>query len=275
MKIKYFGTAAAEGWPGIFCRCDVCKKATELGGKNLRSRSQALIGDSLLVDFPPDSYYHMLHDGLNLPEIQHIIITHSHQDHFYPLDLNMRGNGFSDEVKGMLHIYGNAHVEKMFNETVSQAGAFCQLDKRLAFHLLENFVPLEIAGYKVTPLTALHDRRENCVIFLIEKDGKTLLYANDTGLFPDETYEFLQGRKLDLVSFDCTMMRVKEGTNHMGLADNVLVKEKLTELGCIHDGTEYVVTHFSHHGGLLHHELEEEAAKLGFIAAYDGLTVEF
>lgn len=26
MKIKYLGTAAAEGVPAIFCRCEVCRK---------------------------------------------------------------------------------------------------------------------------------------------------------------------------------------------------------------------------------------------------------
>lgn len=27
MKIKYLGTAAAEGVPAIFCRCEVCRKS--------------------------------------------------------------------------------------------------------------------------------------------------------------------------------------------------------------------------------------------------------
>lgn len=48
MKIQYLGTAAAEGWPGIFCNCPVCREAVRRGGKNIRSRSQALVDDSLL-----------------------------------------------------------------------------------------------------------------------------------------------------------------------------------------------------------------------------------
>ena len=31
MKIQYLGTGAAEGIPAIFCECDTCKKARELG----------------------------------------------------------------------------------------------------------------------------------------------------------------------------------------------------------------------------------------------------
>ena len=84
MKIQYLGTAAAEGWPGLFCRCEVCRRAREAGGKNIRTRSQALIDDAILMDFPPDTYLHMLRDGLPLPEIRTLLLTHSHQDHWYP-----------------------------------------------------------------------------------------------------------------------------------------------------------------------------------------------
>ena len=33
MKLQYLGTAAAEGWPALFCNCSACIKAKELGGK--------------------------------------------------------------------------------------------------------------------------------------------------------------------------------------------------------------------------------------------------
>ena len=56
MKLKYLGTAAAEGIPVLFCDCDVCKKSMQLGGRNIRTRSQAIIDNTLLIDFPPDTY---------------------------------------------------------------------------------------------------------------------------------------------------------------------------------------------------------------------------
>lgn len=33
MKITYYGTAAGEAWPGVFCRCELCEKARALGRK--------------------------------------------------------------------------------------------------------------------------------------------------------------------------------------------------------------------------------------------------
>ena len=58
MKIQYLGTAAAEGYPALFCECENCTKAKQLGGKNIRSRSQALIDDKLLIDYNADTNLH-------------------------------------------------------------------------------------------------------------------------------------------------------------------------------------------------------------------------
>ena len=49
MKIHYLGTAAAEGWPAVFCQCDACKAGKEMGGKNIRTRSSVLIDDELFA----------------------------------------------------------------------------------------------------------------------------------------------------------------------------------------------------------------------------------
>jgi phosphoribosyl 1,2-cyclic phosphate phosphodiesterase len=66
MELKYLGTAAAEGIPGIFCNCQYCMDARNQGGKNIRTRSQSIIDDHLLIDFPPDSYSHMLQYNISV-----------------------------------------------------------------------------------------------------------------------------------------------------------------------------------------------------------------
>ena len=83
MKIKYLGTAAAEGIPAMFCKCDNCNRARALGGKNIRTRSQALIDGKILIDFPADSYMHELRYGIDFSDIPALLITHVHEDHCY------------------------------------------------------------------------------------------------------------------------------------------------------------------------------------------------
>ncbi len=275
MKIKYLGTAAAEGWPGIFCNCEACLRAQKEGGKNLRTRSQTIIDDTLLVDFPPDSYFHMLHGGLHLPGIRDILITHTHQDHFYPDDLAFRCGGFASGVEGVLTLYGNDALKGKFDDYVTKSGWAESLLERLHCRELKEFEAAAVGGFLVTPLLARHDRREKCFLYLVEKEGKSLFYGNDTDDFPETTWSFLKDRKLDLVSLDCTMGKYAEGSNHMGIPDVIRTREKMLAMGCVRKNTVFVATHFSHNGNLLHNELENALQPCGFLVAYDSMEICF
>ena len=107
-----------------------------------------------------------------------------------------------------------------------------------------------------------------------DKDGKTMLYGHDTGLFVPETMAALKGRHLDFVMLDCTCGDEAEGTNHMGFSDDVIMRDRLRENGNVDDSTKLVITHFSHNGHLLHEELEKLANPEGFDVAYDGVVYE-
>ena len=95
MKIKFLGTAAFEGVPSLFCNCPTCRRAREAGGKNLRSRLQALVNEDLLIDFPPDTVWHSIRFGLDWQKINTCLITHSHSDHLYPEDVVQAEPGYS------------------------------------------------------------------------------------------------------------------------------------------------------------------------------------
>lgn len=69
MKVQFLGTVAAEGGPALFCNCKYCKEAQKRGGKNIRTRSQILINEDVLVDLPADTYFHKLQYNLDLSKI--------------------------------------------------------------------------------------------------------------------------------------------------------------------------------------------------------------
>ena len=56
MILTFLGTAAAEGVPAVFCNCKFCNEARRLGGKNIRTRSQSIVNDDLLIDIPADTF---------------------------------------------------------------------------------------------------------------------------------------------------------------------------------------------------------------------------
>lgn len=275
MKLKYFGTAAAEGWPGLFCSCPTCEEARRLGGKNIRTRSQALVDDDLLIDFPADTYLHVLRGGLDLRKVKNLIISHSHEDHCYMIDVMMRAEPYSHGTDAFqLHVYGNSAVGEKIQSAVEEEG-WTKLPDVLTWTEATEFKPFWANKHKVTPLLALHAKREKCLIYMIEKDGKRLLYCHDTGFFPQETWDYIKGIRFDAVSMDCTHIVHKDGLNHMGIEDNRIMKQRLIEMGCADEKTIFVINHFSHNGFLNFDQIQEAVAEDGFVVSYDGMEIEF
>ena len=110
MKLLYLGTAAAEGLPASFCNCAICENARRVGGREVRSRAQLLVDGELLIDFPPDTYYHCLLHGLYLGRLHTLLVTHSHSDHWYPAGLSERLDIYQHGAEGLLDVYGNEAV---------------------------------------------------------------------------------------------------------------------------------------------------------------------
>lgn len=271
VKVKFLGTAAAEGWPALFCECESCKRAQALGGKNIRTRSSCLIDDVYMVDFPPDTYMHRLVHNLDLSKLEHLFITHSHSDHFYANDLAMRLNGFAHIEGGVaLKIYGNDKVKGLFDNILEDSDT----ENIIEYNLVETFHTFKAGDAIVTALPADHAKGEDCYIYVIRIDGKTLLYGHDSGYFPEETWERLVEYKFDGVILDCTFGPRDWRSGHMGLPANVDIKDRLLKYNAADENTQFIVTHFSHNMKLMHHEMEEIAKSHGFITAYDGMEIE-
>lgn len=276
MKLKYLGTAAAEGWPALFCHCEACKKARKLGGKNIRTRSQAIVDNRLLIDFCADTYMHVLQQGLPLEDIHHVIMTHSHNDHLYVSDLINVGEPYAHGVTEPLTLYGSEAVGEKIQLILKLEDDAENLSERLVYKTVREFEPFKVLDYVVTPLLAKHMQDEKCYIYMIEdKFGKTMLYGNDTSWFPEETWMYLKGHYFDMVSLDCTTVFGEDCQSHMGFAGDVKTKEKLLAMGCADENTTFIITHFSHNGLASHEEIEARAAAEGFLTAYDGFEAEF
>ena len=59
MEFQYLGTAAAEGIPALFCGCENCERSRKIGGRAIRTRSQAIIDGTLLIDNTSKSHVAM------------------------------------------------------------------------------------------------------------------------------------------------------------------------------------------------------------------------
>ncbi|MBQ0108990.1 MAG: hypothetical protein KBS44_01755 [Clostridiales bacterium] len=277
MKIRYLGTAAAEGWPAVFCNCEYCKKAKEAGGKNLRTRSQAIIDDELLLDFPADTYAHILKNKLDFSAVKYCFITHSHLDHFMPMDLFFRDENYyaHNFTQPTLEFFGNERVKARFDRFIGEEDSE-RFPQGVSFKVIRKFEKIKVGKYTLTPLPAYHAEGENAFVYLIESEGKRIPYLHDTGIPKEEFFKYFEENpvRCDLISYDCTYGAIRSGGGHMGLDSVPELRKRFEEMGISDEKTVSVVNHFSHNGQLIHDELEKAAAKLGFLTAYDGAEIE-
>lgn len=279
MKLTYLGTAAAEGWPALWCNCPSCKTARERGGKDIRTRSQALVNDDLLLDFPPDTYHHVLDYGLDLDRVKNVLITHSHEDHLLACEFAYRLTGYycGEHEDFILHVYGNHGVMQNIEAALSYYDK-AQMSKHVQFHELTEYQEYKIGDYTVYPMLADHNPKEKCLIYaIVAPDGKQLLYAHDTGYFPKSTWDFIaeKGFVFDLVSLDCTAGSLQCWTGHMAFDSAASVADRLKKTGRTADDAKFVWNHFSHNCKVLgYDEMMEAGKQYGFDVSYDGKIIE-
>ena len=275
MRIKYLGTAAAEGIPALFCDCDVCKKSMKLGGRNIRTRSQAIIDNTLLIDFPPDTYWHFIQHKLPMDEITNCLVTHSHQDHLYELDIFMRKKGFANfkEPRPALNFYTGKDGVKRINEVINSNNM-----SEAKAHLVKSGDVFNVQGYTVTAIEASHAKESTPLVYIIEKDGKSVFYSNDTSEYFESSWEILKkfGKPISLISLDCTEGdKHIEYIGHMNLKRCIALREKLKTVGVADENTIFVLNHFSHNGGnATYDDFVKKAAEHNFLVSYDGMEIE-
>jgi phosphoribosyl 1,2-cyclic phosphate phosphodiesterase len=222
------------------------------------------------IDFPPDTLLHVHRYGLPLWELRHLFFTHSHQDHMDVNDLLMMVPpfGHNDFGNEPLNVYLSADAAKQL--TAQTDGRMLPIE----LHLLRPFEPVHAGALTATPVLAAHNPQEECLFYVLEKDGKTVLYASDTGPFPEATWEFLLTKQFDLVITECTFgARQMHYTGHMGLPNVVQIRERLLTAGAITPATPCWITHFSHNAQITHDEFVQMAAPYGIDVAYDGVQL--
>lgn len=271
MEVTLLGTSSAEGWPGLFCRCDACGKARHLGGKNIRTRTTTLIDDVLKIDFPPDTLYHVIRYNLDLRSLSALLFTHAHDDHFSWAELQYLGRYFvPTPVDRPLPIYGPRDV-------IQCLAHHLDLDMiPLTLHRLMAWETTAVGNYMVTPILAQHDPSQECFNYIIEDAaGNTLLYATDTGWYNEATWRFLEQRTFDGIIVECAKGPVEGGyMAHLCIPEVIRFRHRLVQSGSLHPEAPVATTHFSHLGGLMHEELEKRLSPHSILTGFDGLTMK-
>lgn len=266
MKIRLLGTGAAEGIPAFYSNSYVSRYAREHGGRDVRTRSAALIDDGLKIDLPPDTLVQMNREKLDAHDWTALLFTHSHDDHFAPAELQYCLYPFSEMDHMGFSIYANSKI----------AAAIRDMYPAWPMEVQETrpFQCFTHGDYHITPVLAMHADEESAQNLIVEREGEALLYATDTGIWRESTWEYLQGVRLDLLVIECTEgKRPIDYDGHLNIENCVSVVERLRTQGTLRSDSKVVTTHHSHNGGMIHSELVEALAPHGIEVGWDGLVV--
>lgn len=285
MKLTFLGTGAGEGYPGIWCECPHCSYARSHGGKNIRSNSCAVIDEDLMLDCGPACFDNAVRFGVNLTRATKLLVTHPHEDHLYPWQLYWRKTDernlslpYADKLhKGgprftsipKLDVYGTERTKNVLlsvGETLE--------DMRMRFHSIEAGVTIEADGYRITPIRGNHGPEPGFAhSYVIEKEGRTMLYALDTGSFDADMEPVLKRFQYNLIVMEGTTGLNEQYGGHMCLENNIKWKKFFEENGCTAPDCRFVLTHMSPHWCPPHDWYESIAGAEGVLLAYDGFQI--
>lgn len=273
MKLFFLGTGSAEGFPALFSDTEINREALRRGGPNLRSRSTIIIDGLVKVDLPPDSLAHVHRfPNASLASLQHLLFTHSHDDHFAIRELQYLSPVFAPARNIPLNVYaGNELIRRMIPEMSSFFEA-----APVRFHSIAPFEELTIGHLTIVPVLANHKPDETCLNFVFRDSASACLYATDTGWYQESTWRYLAGADLDLVVLECGK-GIGDSTypGHLSLEDCARFRSELLQTGALSPRGRVFLTHICPAGLLLHEELSERAAVHGMEVAFDGLEVAF
>jgi phosphoribosyl 1,2-cyclic phosphate phosphodiesterase len=284
VQLLFLGTAASEGYPDAFCDCENCRRARALGGPSLRKRSAALIDRELLIDLGPDLMTAAMVHNLSLASIRWCIQTHEHADHLDHTNFLHRSASCGVYGNPRLHYYASAgalakvaaaFTGRLGPEGLLAPGAAERLN--VEAHPVEPFQSFEVGPYRVSSVAAFHDPTHlSALLYVVERDGRCLFYATDTGELPEETWQALRrgGHRFNAVALDHTFGFVGRSQGHMNQAQFLEQVDRMRAEGLLADRCRVLAHHIGHHSNPPHPELVELARARGYEIAYDGLELE-
>ncbi len=266
MLIRLLGTGAAEGIPAFYSDTRVSCVARKEGGREVRTRASALIDGCVKIDLGPDTLAQIQRDRLDARDWCGLVYTHSHDDHFSPAEIQYFLHPFSSSEHMPFPIFANESILVRIREAYP--------DWPMELVTTRSFESVKLADYLVTPVHAYHLLEEDSHNLIFERGGDKLLYGTDTGVWRDDTWEFLSGAAIDLFVVECTNGKIESDYfGHMGIPLVLDALERMHHIGALKSDAKVVTTHHSHNGDMTYGELVTALEPHGIVVGYDGLEM--
>jgi adenosylcobinamide kinase/adenosylcobinamide-phosphate guanylyltransferase len=238
MDVVLLGSGAADGWPNPFCACGSCRDAAERG--TVRGQTSALVDGTLLLDCGAGVPAQAVRLGHSLATVRHVLVTHAHVDHLGPQALLFR----SWTSAGPLDVVGPAAA-------LEECRPWIGPDDPVRLVPVSAGDEVVLGEHRVRVLPAAHRvmAEGDAVLYDVTgPEGVRLLWACDTGPWPDDWYAAVAGARFDVVLLEQTHGRrtdLGDGHLHLGSFGDVLAW--LRGVGAVDDRTLVRAVHLGHH----------------------------
>lgn len=281
----FLGTGAAELYPNPFCGCETCNAARERG--ETRKRSVLRVDERTCIDFGPDVLAASQQYNAPLTHLEHLFITHTHEDHLSFDNLGVLTMTKPRPVQA-LHVYLSEAGKQWVEDYMAAVDglyhghfplAHLVREGAVVLHGVKAGTPFSVAGMEVFAVHSDHPafgQGEYALNYRITRPEGTLLYACDTGLYSEETCRALAGVPLDDLVMESTLggLDVPRDSHHLSAAHFIENIEALRRHGAVTEKTRIYATHINQVQPLGHEELQrffDERSPLQVIVARDGM----
>ncbi|MCR4718274.1 MAG: hypothetical protein K5768_01430 [Firmicutes bacterium] len=252
MKLLFMGTGAAD-W--------VLKERKD--GEFFRRFTSIKINSDLMIDCPADAEDYLINSGESLCDIQNLLITHTHNDHYD-----------ADTIKKILNkgvkIWTEKNTVPMIEKDLPSCGVCC----------LDLYTPSKVGEYEVICVPANHsvsDKNQIPLHYIITKGDKTIFWGCDGAWLPNYSWKEVKKYKYDLIVLDGTLGEAKgdyRTFEHNNISMIIEMSETMRSCGLLKPEGKIAMSHMSRYAHKSHSELQKSMAETNIIVAYDGMELE-
>lgn len=252
LRITILGSGTSTGVPLIGCTCQVCT-STDPKDKRLRTSIKVESDTTcIIIDTTPDFRYQMLRTKTT--QIDAVVFTHPHRDHYAGLDDIRPFNFFSGKS---MPIYANAISQIAIKRDFYYAFEANKDEglPEMQLHTIHPDEPFTIGDIELIPIQVMH--REMPVLGFRMRD---FTYITDANFIAPEEQEKIKGSNVLILN----ALRPEPHPTHFTLEEAIALARSLSI-------PQTYFTHFSHQIGL-HAETEPSLPK-GIAMTYDGMEI--
>ena len=284
----FLGTGASELVPNPFCKCALCERVRQ-SGESPRKRSALLVDETICMDFGPDVLAASVQYNAPLYNLKDIFITHTHEDHLLIHNLEVMLAPYHTEqqqIRLWISPKGAQWIDQYRTCCAPLYRGKCGIDQLLEKGWL-TICPVtqyqwhDCGDFRFFAFETNHPgyaEDELTFNYVIEKNGKRLLYACDTGIYADKILDALAGFHCDTVVMEGTygLMEMAWGIGHLDCRQFIANAQTMVERRIARPDARFYMTHINPFQQGDHKQLQaylSAHSTLDITVAHDGLVI--